>query len=190
MFCHKCKYAGRLKKCAGGRFEDTPCARCALTESSAGTVSFDEWHWGGAASVTDPGERVDELEEELSEDRGPRLEGGWRRERSAAGGPRSVDDWVRDCEDEMMPLSVLADAVRMLMSLPKDALEVVRLRYGGMPYTKIAKLMGKSVDAVEKRHERVLEKIPVLGELFPRKVRKQRARQRSKKGKCAVGSGQ
>jgi len=35
---------------------------------------------------------------------------------------------------------------------------------------------------VEKRHLRVLEKNPALGELFPRKVRKQRARQRRKKG--------
>ena len=83
----------------------------------------------------------------------------------------------------MLPVSVLADAVRLLMSLPKDALEVIRLRYGGMPYAKIAELMGKSVDAVEKRHLREIERHPALGELFPRKVRKQRARQRRKKGK-------
>ena len=89
-----------------------------------------------------------------------------------------------------MPVSVLADAVRLLLSLPKDALEVVRLRYGGMPYAKIAEILGKSVDAVEKRHERVLAKNPVLGALFPRKVRKQKIRQRSKKGKSGKrGSG-
>ncbi len=79
---------------------------------------------------------------------------------------------------ELMPVKVLADAVRLLLSLPKDALEVIRLRYGGMPYVEIAELMGKGVDAVEKRHLRVLEKNPALGALFPRKVRKRRARQR------------
>lgn len=82
-----------------------------------------------------------------------------------------------------MPVSVLADAVRLLLSLPKDALEVVRLRYGGLPYAEIARLMGKSVDAVEKRHERVLDKNPVLGALFPRKVQKRRARGRHKNRK-------
>jgi DNA-directed RNA polymerase specialized sigma24 family protein len=84
---------------------------------------------------------------------------------------------------DVLPVSVMADAVRLLLSLPKDALEVIRLRFGGLPYAEIARLMGKSVDAVEKRHERVLEKNPVLGELFPRKVRKQHARLRRKKGK-------
>jgi len=87
-----------------------------------------------------------------------------------------------EADMELMPVKVLADAVRLLLSLPKDALEVIRLRYGGMPYAKIAELMGKGVDAVEKRHLRVLEKNPALGALFPRKVRKQRARQRRKKG--------
>ena len=83
-----------------------------------------------------------------------------------------------EADMELMPVKVLADAVRLLLSLPKDALEVIRLRYGGMPYAKIAELMGKGVDAVEKRHLRVLEKNPALGALFPRKVRKRRARQR------------
>jgi DNA-directed RNA polymerase specialized sigma24 family protein len=82
----------------------------------------------------------------------------------------------------VLPVSVMAEAVRLLLSLPKDALEVVRLRYCWMPYAEIARLMGKSVDAVEKRHERVLEKNPVLWALFPRKVLKRRARRR-KKGK-------
>ena len=80
-------------------------------------------------------------------------------------------------------LFVVEDHEGKLPALPKDALEVIRLRYGGMPYAKIAELMGKSVDAVEKRHLREIERHPALGELFPRKVRKQRARQRRKKGK-------
>ena len=106
-----------------------------------------------------------------------------RRHCVAAGGPDP------EAGMELMPVKVLAEAVRLLMSLPRDALEVVRLRYGGMPYAEIAELMGKSVDAVEKRHLRVLEKNPALGELFPRKVRKQRARQRRNKGKQAGEGG-
>jgi len=167
--CHMCRWAAMIKQWEhdGTPFEQTPCSTCTLSESSAGTVDFDEGHWGGASSVTDPGELLDEREAEA--------EAGDRR--SALGGMRAEDG------ADMLPVSVLADAVRLLMSLPKDALEVIRLRYGGMPYAKIAELMGKSVDAVEKRHLREIERHPALGELFPRKVRKQRARLRRKKGK-------
>lgn len=187
MMCHRCRWAAMIKKWEhdGTPFEQTPCSTCTLSESSEGTVPFDEWHWGGAASVTDPGERLDELEAELAGGDAPApLAVDGARGSGCEAEPMLSADGVRDCEDDLLPISVLADAVRLLMSLPKDALEVVRLRYGGMPYAKIAELMGKSVDAVEKRHERVLEKNPVLGELFPRKVRKQHARlRRCKRGK-------
>ena len=165
--CHMCRWAAMIKQWEhdGTPFEQTPCSTCTLSENSTGTVDFDEGHWGGASSVTDPGELLDEREAEAGD------------RRSAVGGQRAEDG------ADMLPVSVLADAVRLLMSLPKDALEVIRLRYGGMPYAKIAELMGKSVDAVEKRHLREIERHPALGELFPRKVRKQRARQRRKKGK-------
>ncbi len=167
MMCHMCRWAAMIKQWEhdGTPFEQTPCSKCTLSENSTGTVDFDEGHWGGASSVTDPGELLDEREAEAGD------------RRSAVGGQRAEGG------ADMLPVSVLADAVRLLMSLPKDALEVIRLRYGGMPYAKIAELMGKSVDAVEKRHLREIERHPALGELFPRKVRKQRARQRRKKGK-------
>lgn len=170
MECHRCRWSAMIKKWEhdGTPFEQTPCSTCTLSESSAGTVAFDEWHWGGASGAADPGERVDELEAEVGD------------QMSEVGGRRAEDG------ADLLPVSVLADAVRLLMSLPKDALEVVRLRYGGMPYAKIAELMGKSVDAVEKRHLREIEKHPALGELFPRKVRKQRARLRRKKGKGKI----
>lgn len=83
---------------------------------------------------------------------------------------------------DLMPVSVLADAVSLMLALPKDALEVLRLRYGGMPYREIADTMGLKVDAVEKRLGRTLTKNPVLGTLFPRKVRKQAARRRRRLG--------
>ena len=153
MECHKCQWAARIKEWEhdGTPFEETPCARCTLNEVSAGTLAYDEGRRG--SEEADRGlTPADEAE--------------------AAEEPDAGD---------VLPVSVMADAVRLLLSLPKDALEVIRLRFGGLPYAEIARLMGKSVDAVEKRHERVLEKNPVLGELFPRKVRKQRARRRARK---------
>jgi len=148
MECHKCEWAAKIKQWEyeGVRFEDTPCAACTLSEVSAGTLAYDEGRLGSEEAERGPSP-ADEVE--------------------AAETPACGD---------VLPVSVMADAVRLLLSLPKDALEVVRLRYGGLPYAEIARLMGKSVDAVEKRHERVLEKNPVLGALFPRKVRKQRLR--------------
>jgi DNA-directed RNA polymerase specialized sigma24 family protein len=95
------------------------------------------------------------------------------------------DAWEQRPDDDeyssgvdLMPVSVLADAVHLLLDLPKDALDVVRLRYGGMPYKEIAENLGMGIDAVEKRHCRTMVKNPVLGSLFPRKVRKQAARRR------------
>mgnify|MGYP001399043728 CR=1 FL=1 len=154
MECHKCKWAARVKAWEhdGTPFEETPCAACTLNEVSAGTLAYDEGRLGSEEAERGPSP-ADEVE--------------------AAETPACGD---------VLPVSVMADAVRLLLSLPKDALEVVRLRYGGLPYAEIARLMGKSVDAVEKRHERVLEKNPVLGALFPVKVGKRRARRR-KKGK-------
>lgn len=150
MECHKCKWAAKIKQWEheGVRFEDTPCAACRL----------DERQMRGCSLLYQDDEEARKAFEE------------------ACCLPH-----FHGCEDEdglvsEMPVSVLADAVRLLMSLPKDALEVVRLRYGGMPYVEIARLMGKGVDAVEKRHVRVIMKHPVLGELFPAKVGKQRLR--------------
>ena len=153
MECHKCQWAARIKEWEhdGTPFEQIPCARCKLNEVSAGTLAYDEDRLG--SEEADRGlTPADEAE--------------------AAEEPDAGD---------VLPVSVMADAVRLLLSLPKDALEVIRLRFGGLPYAEIARLMGKSVDAVEKRHERVLEKNPVLGELFPRKVRKRRVRRQARK---------
>lgn len=80
---------------------------------------------------------------------------------------------------EWMPVGVLADALRFLFALPRDALEVLRLRYGGMPYAEIAERLGASVKSVECRMARTLEAQPVLVELFPRKA-KALARRRAK----------
>ena len=81
-------------------------------------------------------------------------------------------------EDPLLPASVLADALRLFLALPRDALDVLHLRYGGMPYREIAAKLGVGAAAVEVRHKRMIENIPALRELFPAKTRKREARQR------------
>jgi hypothetical protein len=61
----------------------------------------------------------------------------------------------------------------------RDALDVLHLRLGGLPYREIAEKLGVGVAAVEVRHKRALEKVPALKALFPKKIGKQAARIRS-----------
>jgi len=145
MQCHKCEWAAKIKQWEheGVKFEDTPCATCSLEEDSRYTKPVEE-------------ERM--TEEMMAEDGDQRSEGE-EPEAGECGGA------------EMLPVSVMADAVRLLLSLPKDALEVIRLRYGGMPYAEIGRLIGLGQDAAEKRFHRALDRHPVLVALFPRKVR-------------------
>jgi DNA-directed RNA polymerase specialized sigma24 family protein len=85
-----------------------------------------------------------------------------------------------DGEDPLLPTSVLADALRLFLALPRDALDVLHLRYGGMPYREIAAKLGVGTAAVEVRHKRMIENIPALRELFPGKARKRQARRRER----------
>jgi len=80
--------------------------------------------------------------------------------------------------DPLMPASVLADALRLFLALPRDALDVLHLRYGGMPYREIAARLGVGAAAVEVRHKRMIQAIPELKALFPEKVGKQATRNR------------
>jgi hypothetical protein len=85
-------------------------------------------------------------------------------------------DGKPEVADPLMPASVLADALRLFLSLPRDALDIIHLRFGGMPYREIAEKLGVGVAAVEVKHKRLLEKVTALKELFPAKTRKRAAR--------------
>lgn len=87
--------------------------------------------------------------------------------------------------DERSPLAPTVAAERRMATvqrrphwLPRDAMTVIHLRYGGMAYREIARRMGVEAAAVEMHHKRVLERIPDLKELFPAKTRKRAARRR------------
>ena len=81
--------------------------------------------------------------------------------------------------DDDLPVAVLADTLRLLLALPADALEVVRLRYAGLPFHAIALALHRRRKTVEMILYRTLEKHPVLVELMPRPA-KMRARQKAR----------
>jgi DNA-directed RNA polymerase specialized sigma24 family protein len=70
----------------------------------------------------------------------------------------------------------------LFLALPSDALDVIHLRYGGMPYREIAAKLGVGTAAAEVKHKRVMEKVPALKELFTKKAWR-RAAWRRKRGK-------
>jgi DNA-directed RNA polymerase specialized sigma24 family protein len=108
---------------------------------------------------------------EYVEDRGESL-------RSGDGVTPRDEDCVAE---ELMPASVLADGLRMFLALPRDALDVLVLRYQGLPYKEIGRMLGTSAAGAEIRHKRLLQQVPALPPLYPRKAGK--AERRGRKGK-------
>ena len=68
--------------------------------------------------------------------------------------------------EPVLPVSVLVSAMALFLALPPQLLAVLRLRYQGMTFVRIAKETGLSVDAVEKRYRRALRRWPALVTLF------------------------
>lgn len=88
-----------------------------------------------------------------------------------------------------MPLRVLADSLRLFLSLPRDALDVIVMRYQGLPYKEIGRQLGVTASAAEVRHRRVMDRLPVLKSLYPQKVKRQRRRRSmARHGKPGVGA--
>ena len=169
MECHKCKSNAMIQvwERDGVHYEQTPCSKCELKESSLGTVNYHVDYLTDAVEDDDGREDLHELE----------MVG---KRQAVIEPPDTGCD--ADGGSMLMPLSVLADTVRFLLSLPLDAIQVVWLRFRGLKYREIALAMGRSVDAVEKRHLRLLSSHPALGALFPGKVRKSRMRRRLRGG--------
>ena len=68
--------------------------------------------------------------------------------------------------EPVLPVSVLVSAMALFLALPPQLLAVLRLRYQGWTFVRIAKETGLSVDAVEKRYRRALRRWPALVTLF------------------------
>lgn len=92
-------------------------------------------------------------------------------------------------EEASMPMSVLADSLRLFLSLPRDALDVIVMRYQGLPYKEIGRQLGVTASAAEVRHKRVMNQLPVLKTLYPEKVvRQRRRRSMARRGKPGAGA--
>ena len=96
---------------------------------------------------------------------------------------KSVDP--EDNTDLMMPCSALSTAMHVFLDLPQPAFELIRMRREGMTYAQIGEAMGVTAQAAEIRLKRLIAKLPVLGELFVAKVRRQRFRVKQRKGDAA-----
>lgn len=157
MECHKCKWAANIKvwEHGGVPFEQTPCAKCSLDERSGWTMAFEE--------------RRDKSREQVGDDGDGRADD----ESAVSVHEESAADGVTSDAEDLLPVSVLADALRLLLSLPKDALEIVQYRHAGLPYALIAEMLGVTEAAVCLRHARLMRRYEVLRELFPDKAKKQ-----------------
>lgn len=93
----------------------------------------------------------------------------------------SVPDLVDEIDeaDAMLPISVMAELVRGLLSLSPEQLQVVLLRYAGLMYREIAVKQGVTPAAAEVRLTRAMKKWPALQAFFSGKARKQKSRCRS-----------
>lgn len=152
MNCSRCEFAAKIKEAEHGgiRFEDTPCARCKLTEDSSHTMEFDE-----ARDALESGDQ-----------------------RTGVGG---------QADDPALPLSVLAEALREILTLPPDTLHVLQARYLGRSYVEIGRETGTTAQAAEVKVRRLLEKNAHLRHLLPAKARKQEARKRKRRSMARRG---
>lgn len=81
---------------------------------------------------------------------------------------------------EALPVSVLGDALNLFLGMNEEDFAVVRARFAGKQYAQIAAERRVTPQAVEIRLRRILERIPLLQNLFPSKSKKRQARQRRK----------
>ena len=162
MNCTNCDFGAKIKDAehAGIRYEDTPCASCKLTEDSSHTLEFDE-----ARDAPESGGRsalVHYCGRALAEDGG-------------------------QADDPALPLSVLAEALREILTLPPDTLHVLQARYLGRSYVEIGRETGTTAQAAEVKVRRLLEKNAHLRHLLPAKARKQEARKRKRRSMARRG---
>ena len=87
----------------------------------------------------------------------------------------------------MLPLSVLAEALRGILELPPRTVRIVQRRMKGDAYALIAKELAISPSGVEIQLRRALAAHPHLKHLLPEKARRQAARKR--RMRCAARRG-
>lgn len=89
--------------------------------------------------------------------------------RAAKAGDEVV---VPESSCEVVPLSAVAEALRLVLGLPATEFVVVQARYLGLSTLEIAEKLGFGRRKVEYILSRVVVANPVLTALFPRKFRR------------------
>ena len=147
MECHKCP---EFMKHQGNAWESTPCAKCQLREDSFGTFPYRESDAANASWDHNPDDEHVEAAE-LADGQNPATLG------------------TLDTEDPSVPLSVLADAMSLWMSLSLPARKVFQMRMLKIPYSAIGKRLGVSRQAAEKLVAQAISKDGRLHNLLPEK---------------------
>ena len=78
--------------------------------------------------------------------------------------------------EEMMPVSVLSDAMAELLTMPRELRDLICWRNSGMLYREIGLVLRVSPAAVERRLKRAMKKWPALAAMFAVKAAKQKRR--------------
>ncbi len=96
-------------------------------------------------------------------------------------------------EEQELPVSVLAEAVRLLLELPQRTFRILQRRFRGDSYRLIGEELNVTPQAAEIQLRRALEAHPHLKHLLPEKARRQAARKRkrlsmARRGKPGAGS--
>jgi hypothetical protein len=81
-------------------------------------------------------------------------------------------DVLPEFMDSLLPISVMAEVVNVLLSQPPKTFRILCLRYKGKRYWEIGHAVASSVSAVEVRHRRAMDHWPILEEIFPVKAAK------------------
>jgi hypothetical protein len=81
-----------------------------------------------------------------------------------------------EAEEDMVPMSVMSEAVTALLAMRAPVRDVVCWRFSGMKYVDIAYVLGITVGAVENRLRRAMRRWPALRALFAEKAAKQKRR--------------
>ena len=91
-------------------------------------------------------------------------------------------------EEPALPVSVLAEAVRMLLELPQRTFRILQRRFLGDSYKLIAEEQNISPQAVEVQLRRALKAQPHLKHLLPKKEARRRKRlSMARRGKPGAG---
>ena len=162
--CHRCPHSKHMALYSEIEWRLTPCSQCPqLNEDAASfrTLAFDETR---GTPENEGGEKD---------------EGGRMKDESEVGG---------QADEPVLPVSVLAEAVRMLLALPLRTFRILQRRLRGDSYRLIGEELQVTPQAAEVQLRRALKAQPHLRCLLPKKEARRRKRlSKARRGKPGAG---